>query len=276
MDKTQESADPVAIVEQMKTLTDIEGDLAETALAVQATDPAVLPETAAETGSGDVTAPTAAADAFDAAVQQDTLQTAEAVENVLENAIPPGPEQSAAAAASEPISTSGQPHVATEAQDNVSTIDAAAPSTQSDSNGPPSTLSTQQPEVAASQVQELVQVVAADVNNPILPSTDPATGIPSGDPKEESVTSVQADVSSARPLEGSHPDPAAQFSTDPQFLEDAKEIPSQTPYQSLEAPHHDVDLPAGLTSASASVSENAHLINLWKRGKRQQPMWYPF
>ncbi|WWC61133.1 uncharacterized protein I303_103712 [Kwoniella dejecticola CBS 10117] len=280
------SSDPTAIVEQLQTLTDIEGDLADTALAVVEQDPTAssikvqAEEQIQVEPYQDVASSETGASATEAqnAVEGDDvdalLENAEAVEDVLEESIPPAPisEQS-------------------EAQ--------TAQNTAIEAPTAPIEITTQ-PDGIAAEASQLLDAVEADLNNPVLPESvvPPAHDTAIETSNEEDTNTIRIDVeeptvediveAAANPEndgsipatdEGGNiapapspapaPAPAASVSIDSSANNassyTAPVIPPapQVPIIPQSDIRPEVPLPEGLTVSSPSVLNNADLIHAW-------------
>jgi len=284
--------DPSVAIQEMQKLDDIEADLADTALAVAAIDeddaaaadapprpdpePWVEPEASAGAGAG--------------AGDEALIQNAEAIEQVLEQAIPDAPEHDTAQEASQ----SAAPAAAA-----TSNGTAAAASQSPDPSHP---TPTPTPSSAVAEVQEAVQAVAADVNVAILPEAVVAPAH-SGEDIDMEQETVSAGVTTSQPDALSVPPPSSSMdanspSSHPVQIPSGAGLPprpdvvapgttiglppvnqetqlpplDQTDYiQTTEEAKPlvdiDIDLPEGLDSGSASIRSNPDLVRAWARGE---------
>ncbi|WWC90032.1 uncharacterized protein L201_004962 [Kwoniella dendrophila CBS 6074] len=173
------STDPMAIVEQLQNLTDIEGDLADTALAVleqqqqheqdQEETPALdqnntiepsseqQPQVADEAHQNEATdTPVVETQDSSAEAEKALLENAEAMEDVLEQSIPAEPEH-----------VTEQPALDTAAE-TVPVVDETIVTDTAASTIPQVTA---QPDGVAGEAAQLLEAVEADLNNPVLPET---------------------------------------------------------------------------------------------------------
>ncbi|WWC69469.1 uncharacterized protein I206_103409 [Kwoniella pini CBS 10737] len=285
------SSDTTAIVEQLQTLTDIEGDLADTALAVieqdskssaefqskegeeeqiekpQAVEPVVIEQ---ETDAG-VSIIAEAQNATEGDDVDALLENAEAIEDVLEESIPPAPIPTAipeqTQAESTPINTDEIP--------------------------PEASVKADQTDGIAHEANQLLNAIEADLNNPVLPETlvPPAHDTALETNNEEDTGNIQIDIENptienvveaatnpenagtASEVGGSIPPAptptsapiAVSISSDPRIKSDPVESTSVAPLAPQEpfVPQSDVPLPEGLTVSSPSVVNNANLVHAW-------------
>ena len=192
--------DPRHMVEQIKTLTDIESDLAETAIGVAALDetPADLQPVDASvlTQNGDATPvashPTANANAGGT---QETLKVAQALETVLEGTIPPAPALDAAVTdTTKPEGSDADVTSKLDSnEDPVQTPADVQPNTSPDTLTitliqPTTTITS---ENAASETEQEVDAAVDDQNVPILP---PNVALNSNAAPPDLASSTQSDV----------------------------------------------------------------------------------
>ncbi|ORX39874.1 hypothetical protein BD324DRAFT_667355 [Kockovaella imperatae] len=270
--------DPVAIVQQLKTLTDIEGDLADAALAVQASS------NGADAAQGESEALASASDAAD----QDPLRTAEALESVLEGTMPPAPPRDTSSM--ETAQPSVSVIVSNPDADKINDVEHSAAQSLPQVEQPDADAAhaiDMQSSAVAHEAQEAIQKVVKNEAIPILPATDvdaPVEATSSVQPAATGGVVAESEMKSI-PVDSVAP-PAAQhgpdqsksepsqeeqwgaldsvISADQQFAQDAALLPSQTPFQSLEDPKIQADLPANLSIQSSSIVENPDLISAWR------------
>ena len=287
MEETPSTSDPTAIVQQMQTLTDIEGDLADTALAVVAQEPEPSGSVA------DATIPvnpdvTTVQDGTDA----DTLlQSAEEMENVLEQSIPAVPED-------EQVDSS----TTTVQDDTMESVEPAVNGTVQVSNGndPLETVTNQTTEPASEHVEpspvvqealDAIHAVEVDLNNSIAQvesATVETPGVEQEPTVETSVTMepietstttiepietstatvepIETSIATVEPIESSAP---TVEPIKPSATNGTAELPQPGPFIQTPTPVEsiDIDLPEGLTPSSPSVLSNRDLIRAWKDGK---------
>jgi hypothetical protein len=272
--------DPSIAIQEMQKLDDIEADLADTALAVAAIDEddaaAAAAAPSAEAAQQPQLSPAEAATSADALVQN-----AEAIEQVLEQAIPAAPEHS----------------TGHEASQSATPLAGAA---SSDTPIPSYPTPSPTPGSAVAEVHEAFQAVAADVNVPILPETvvPPAQ---SNEDTDMDAQTVQADVStsvddavppissstdaispSSKPMQipsgaGLPPrpevaEPGTSVSLTPVKQESQAPPLGQAEYAPADGETKplveiDMELPEGLDSGSTSIRSNPDLVRAWARGE---------
>ncbi|WWD10146.1 hypothetical protein V865_008280 [Kwoniella europaea PYCC6329] len=270
-------SDPTAIVEQLQTLTDIEGDLADTALAVVEQKQEQEQEQSAETPSQpqeESAGPGADINSSSSEAEKALLENADAIEDVLEASIPPAPihEETISDPSTQPI-------------DNTPAV-SDIPQVATQSHG------------AASEALQLLNAVEADLNNPVLPETviPPAHDTTIETANEEDTGKIIIDVeqptmenvveAATNPENGSstpdkkeipggegniapQPTPAV---ADPKIKQEPiNTIPSALPALPQMQPNvvkpasPEVPLPEGLTETSSSVVNNRDLIHSWRQ-----------
>ena len=275
---------PTAIVEEMQKLDDIEADLAETALAI-VQDPAPSDQDSNQMSSSDTREGS-----------EILMQNAEAVEHVLEEAIPPAPSITptpasqtdiiqpspiAPATAVEAIPDKTTPPFTTSTPALVQTTTGYDPSVPQDYDYP-----TEQQSDLANETMETLHAVEDDVDVPILPSeigtslSGPEEAKPVvkegdiGTPHDSQSTSLINSEQQQESLEV----PQATIARDPSPLEQPVVIPPNAglppkpePVPQTHAPieefRPDVDFPAGITASSPSVLANPDLLRAWARGE---------
>ncbi|KAL7423926.1 mRNA 3'-end-processing protein rna14 [Cryptotrichosporon argae] len=273
---------PAHIINELQTLTDIEGDLAETALAV-ASAPAV-----AEAGSADgavAASPGEASAGVDA-----LLESAAAMESVLEQSIPSAPEGTEgtegtadaivpvpepSVAVAELIATavpdavgagfpSDPPLTAAALQAKVAAETGASTSSPAESLVPsaaaPVAESSHSP---AAEARRALETVAADLPEPILPdavlSTAPdiKTEAPSSDtaPSQDGNVAVDATsvAASANGPGGTH------------IFEETKPRVEEAMQVDVDSGPANTSLPDGLSLSSPSVQGNPGAVDAWRR-----------
>jgi len=243
-------SDPSAIIEQIQIPTDIEGDLADTALAVASTEPSP---------------------SVDVANQDDSIgsvmQNAEAMESVLEQSIPSAPDEAPQDNNKElalPISdneqeTTAEPSAVVHDASTVSTaIDADLNALeQPEAVIPPLHDISIEPAVEESSGKAMIAVEQPDVehtaqvitNGVVLPEAKPPVSTTPPEVPPASTQIVEAPIS------------IPQQTTPPK-------LPAQTPYASLQSPNGEVKLPEGLSESSPSVLALPDLVRSWKSGRR--------
>lgn len=271
---------PADIVNQLQSIDSIQQDLADTAAAVvDAAFQSHPPQHAAQ----------------DQKPQSTLLDNAEAMESILESAIPPAPGSSSTTAASDAIGdnnfpASGPPPIS----DTV-----VAPSAADDGIGDVIVIGVETPTTT-----NAVEAVANPVNNGDIPIE--STEQSSEQPPEQSVEQ-SAEQSGEQPPEqpavetpqAPQPNPAAPAASAiesvPTTLEETQleqivQAPAPTAHTEPPTPvvdskmeekplvehvawappqgiHSDVFLPEGLTEYSPSVSQNGELIRSWRAGE---------
>lgn len=263
---------PTDIVHQLQSIDSIEQDLADTAAAVvDAASQSHPPQHAAQ----------------DQKFQSTLLDNAEAIESVLESAIPPAPGSSSTAGASDAIgdnsfTTSGPapfpdpvvaPSAANDEIGDVIVVETETPTTtnvveavvNSENDGDIPIESTEQSSEQPTEQptgqpteQPAVEIPLAPQSTPAAPATSAVenVSITLEDTQHEQI--VQAPVRIAH-TEG--PTLVVDMKTEEKpLIEHATWIPPQE-IQS------DVFLPEGLTEYSPSVSQNGELIKSWRAGE---------
>ena len=252
--------DPAALVHEMQVLTDIEGDLADTAVAVTATTEVPITQNFAD-------------DAM--------MQNAEAMESVLEQSIPPAP------AVEEPLDIAPKETFPTEMQIQVQ------PKSDGDALEP-----LVEPSVAASDAKDALTTVADDIDTPVLPETvvtashdvvtetamEESTSdiiIDVEEPTSENIAEAGAnveDVPASIPSNHVSPPSIPTIADVTQEIEPSEPVPSnnlpiaipmQTPYASIQEKKGDVSLPEGLSEQSPSVMSLPDLIRSYRTGTVQ-------
>lgn len=256
--------DATEIVHQMQILTDIEGDLADTAMAVAAADVSKDP------GSDGT-----------------MMQNAEAMESTLEQSIPAHPPSDTATK-----ETSTDPQANGEFNTASSEVAAAVPH-DTIINGdvipaPP------EPSAAAHDVSTALTAVEADLNNPVMPESvvSPAHDVETETAVEESAGNIIVEVEQPNveniaqaaangeivpqalpanpetPPEGAAPVSlnGVEVSVPPSQQPTPPKMPAQTPYASIQSPKGEFTLPEGLTEASPSVRALPDLIRSSRSG----------
>jgi hypothetical protein len=217
--------DPSTIIQTMQTLTDIEGDLADTALAVVASEPeasgvGVGVGVGSGTGTGsapDFTSASASASASASSpsrAQVDMLLSAESMENTLEQSMPPAPAPAPApsqepdhtSSAEMPISEDTLPGdvimsepAAAAAGAPASAVD-AAPASATPSEHPPSepipAAATETAPEAAHQASHDIAAIISDLPNPVMPAevVPPVHDIPLETAAEEATSPISIEV----------------------------------------------------------------------------------
>lgn len=283
---------PAAIVDEMQRLDDIEADLADTALAVVQDAPSTSSQGSPAEGSLEPASEST----------RDLLQNAEAMEHVLEQAIPPPPAPSTAIEqndTSTPIlSQSAQPDPTPASEAAGQDQSLTAPTTAPSDVAPQPSSGDQLHGAIADETMETLQAVQNDVNNPILPpdavssAQDPPMEAQGGASEVSLQASLQtappADTASVSVLADQNGDDVSMES-DPSTLvstteagqaESAPEaIPVAVPATAVLPPKPDiadpvddikldVDLPTGLTLRSPSIVANPDLFRHWARGEK--------
>ena len=273
-DQSAADTDAVEIVQNLQKLNDIEGDLAETAVAVAAEAPTSSASSTGileqpQTTDESSTAPSNVGVNANADASQALLQTAEGIEDALEQVIPAAPE---------PLGD------ATSTSHELQTDHAHA-------------------SVAAEEVDEVIEAVKKD-DEPILPADirplaalDDAAPLPEvhsnadefqiDDPSASSVdTKPEVDVA---PAETHAPDQTLSgqqvlhatdegYKPEPSPTASVQSTPVPVPGRSLpagsevqtraaEVEEQKLDLPEGLTMQSASVSQNRGIAQDYSNGE---------
>jgi len=243
-----ESMSTEEIVSEMQSLTDIEADLTETALAVAAPEPQSAQANASEANEA-------------------LLENAEQVESVIEDAIPPGPPVEETSALETPSIQSLQTAPASEADavpsedmvmDFSTDLSDIIPVESSDATEPISTLPTSE---AADASAEALAVVSADINEPILP--DRAVAAPQPEevqpiPIPQPVIPIPAIPAYLMPAE------AFEEASNPST---PRAIPAQSANQSTASTSKlSTPLPEGLSHSSPSCLANPHLVKAYQEG----------
>lgn len=244
-------SDPTGIVEKMQTLTDIEGDLADTIMAVAAPSSAPDLDLPTEEGSSDA-----------------MMQNTEAMESVLEQSIPPAPDP---ATKEEDIPSPVQPRV----NDDVSSspIDhepsaaaheasTALSAVSADLNVPvlpESVISAAHDVAAETAVEEESGNIVVEVEQPTIDNITKAVASGEGLPDTiSSKVTTPPSVPNAVPMQAMEaPGPG------PLQITSAK-LSAQTPYASIQAPRGEVSLPQGLSESSPSVLAMPDLVRSWR------------
>lgn len=267
---------PTDIVHQLQSIDSIEQDLADTAAAVvDAASQSHPPQHAAQ----------------DQKFQPTLLDNAEAIESVLESAIPPAPGSSSTAGASDAIgdnsfTTSGPAPfpdtvVASSAANDeigdVIVVETETPTTtnvveavvnpENDGNIPietteqsseqPTEQSTEQPTEQPTG-QPAVEIPLAPQSTPAAPATSAAENVSTTlkDTQPEQIVQTPVPIPHTEA-----PMPVVDMKTEEKpLVEHATWIPSQEI-------HSAVFLPEGLTEYSPSVSQNGELIKSWRAGE---------
>ncbi|KAK8869830.1 hypothetical protein IAR55_000398 [Kwoniella newhampshirensis] len=262
------STDPSAIVQQLQNLTDIEGDLADTAIAVMAST--TIPDSQAA-DSAAATAAAVADDAQDSADAEDSLvENAEAMETVLESAIPPAPTPAATTLLERQ-----------ETQSNPSFNEQAVISTIPD---PTTTI--------AQETSQALAAVEADLNNPVLPAeiSEPAHDVqaeteveedtskiivnveePTMENVVEAATNPENNIDIAASSAGDNRDGGTVAPASTPALPEQAQSASQIPHSSYvpsSTPRTDVPYPEGLSDSSPSVAANPDLIRAWQADRQ--------
>lgn len=278
-DQTGPSADaapPTAeIMQNLQALTDIEGDLADTAIAVAAAG-----NTGAEadqTTSGSAHPSTAAVDA-----ESTLMRSAEQMETTLEHLIPAAPVHAAGAqdsaaetkenaaapvASTTTAATNAVPPEPVIAQTSITLpsdghrIDVTTPGSSS---------------LAAHDARAALEAVEADVMNPVLPDSvaPPAHDVVAETKAEEETSPIKVDImptipeASPMPVTGSvqaaassAAGPSTQAARGQTAAADIAMGASSGVSAIEEQP-----LPGGLSASSPSVLSNPDLIRAWSRG----------
>lgn len=283
------SDDPVAIVQEMQTLTDIESDLAQTALAV-AEAPVVTDQ---------------------------VLEQAQSTEQILETSIPPAPPTDSAAEESDPsLGTKGPAdaldvgvHAAVSSsvpatgtgidaqpvesvneeptverlalQDAPITLPADAfippvPAATATPSSGPDDLMQPAPSDAVHAIDSALQAVAADLPNPVLPPevSEPAHDVPGETIAEASTSDIKIEVEPPtieNMAEASHNpenDVAVAPTTAPPIVkEESRPLPPQAGdiHDEAKSAAPLTPLPEGLTDASPSARANPQWIRQWRQ-----------
>ena len=252
------------IVRQMQVLTDIEGDLADTAVAVTAPDASF--DQVVGTGSGSSSSDT-------------MMQNAEAVESLLEQSIPSAPDP----ATEEPPSAHDS-----QIQINGDESEAALPTVSAS---------------AVQDLSTTVSAVVADLNVPILPENvvaaahDVTLVTPIEESTGDSVVQVEPPTTeliieavsngdaSPAPTQSDPTMPSnsvavpplqvseSQFLLPPTQQSNSSSVPTQALLQvSTIGLKRDISLPDGLSSSSPSVLAVPDLIRSWKVGTPRMPL----
>lgn len=275
---------PTDIVHQLQSIDSIEQDLADTAAAVvDAASQSHPPQHAAQ----------------DQKFQSTLLDNAEAIESVLESAIPPAPGSSSTAGASDAIgdnsfTTSGPapfpdtvvaPSAANDEIGDVIVVETETPTTtnvveavvnpENDGNIPiesteqsseqpkeqPTEQSTEQP--TEQPTGQLTEQPAVEI--PLAPQSTPAA------PATSAVENVSTTLEEDQPEQIMQTPVPIAHTEAPMSVVDMKteekpliEHATWIPPQEI---HSDVFLPEGLTEYSPSVSQNGELIKSWRAGE---------
>jgi cleavage stimulation factor subunit 3 len=302
MENGTDAINAINAIEQLQTLTDIEGDLADTALAVAAVPPTSADPTAESSEqpqqqdpTGDVTTAAPASEevesANDATIGNGALlQNATAMENVLEQSIPDAPVHDVIDAADEDVSEAPkideQDHIVCDTKEDMQAEEVVMQQTSASTgdNQPAST--PQETAAMAEEAAEAIDIITADVDNPILPeevnaanvSTTDAQPIP--EPSASNTTAPSpADVALQPPAQNgdlsaqapslasssAQPPAAVQQPPTPITAVAQPQPPSQP--EALDTSLPMPDLPEGLTANSPSILGNPDLIRGWKEGE---------
>ena len=292
---TNPSADLAAIVQEMQDLTDIEGDLADTALAVaeapevteemlaqaQSTEqvletsippaPSTDPETAAAAAPGSSPETKGPADASDVGVDAAVSSSSELAATSADDAQPA--ESLNAEPTVESLALQGAP-ITLPADAVLPPVPAATASPSSS----PDVIMQPAPSDPVHAVDSVIQAVAADLPNPVLPSevSEPAHDVPGETAAEASTSDIKIEVepptieniaeaslnpendaavtaTPGRPLVKEEYRPPAQQTAE--IYDQAKSAIPLTP------------LPDGLTDASPSALANPQWIRQWRQGR---------
>jgi hypothetical protein len=234
-------------IQEIQALTDIEGDLADTAAAV------------------------ASVDVDD---DEEMLHNAEAVESVLEQSMPDGPgsfpevstgevispqtahipetmqlDESTIAPVSETLDPLDVAHIADEA------VQSITESVPIDNDVPSAEIApeTEEPRVSL-EAQSTVTISA-----PPTTGIDAQNGIPEFNGMSTNTVSILPPPTAATSLPFSVPGPTIQPTSIPPI--------ARTPFSSLQSASAQVSLPEGLSEGSASVVSNPDLIRQWQSGE---------
>ncbi|WVR05236.1 hypothetical protein IAU60_002248 [Kwoniella sp. DSM 27419] len=234
-----DDADPSTIVDQIQTLTDIEGDLAETALAVMEQD-------VTQSQTEEATQPVQVAGSSHSSAgeaEQTLMDTAEATEAVLENAIPAAPGSPAASDTESEETEEIEPDVSTQMAEEQGVSASTEPAVP-DLPGDP-----------AAEATEVLHVVEADTE-PILAEVTASVTETEGPAQMDTVSEAQPAPELATQQNGhvTDPQPAPQASH-PQQL-----APPPAQSESDKAQESEIVLPQGLTWESPSVRANRDLV----------------
>ncbi|WRT67126.1 uncharacterized protein IL334_004092 [Kwoniella shivajii] len=292
------ASDPSAIVEQLQTLTDNEGDLADTAFAVieqqqeQEQQHVIQTQHEAESSSenqiqsqAQIQEQSEDAQELDKATdineaENVLLDNAESMENVLEESIPDAPIQSSIPI-SDPIN-----------------IDPSLTSTSIATLDDSSHIAAiaVQPDGIAAEANQLLNAVEADLNNPVLPESmiSPAHDVITETANEEDTSKIIVDIEeptaenvaeAAMNPENDTNNIISQHGNDiegtlaplptPAIVDPTvkTEIPApvaavrslaQVPPTDLKPIQSDIPLPEGLSVSSPSVVNNRDLIQAWQ------------
>lgn len=242
-------SEPTILFQQMQILTDIEGDLADTAVAIAAPDG---PDTSADKTISDST----------------TLQNAEAMESVLEQSILPAPvpatkEVTPDAQVNEnkpttPVEVSAAAHDASTALSGV-TADLTVPVL------PETVVPAAREVITDTAAEESTGNIVVEAEEPTIENITEAAVNGKNGPEEEA---IKPDPVSPSEIAAAVPKqvveavaPASRQATPPRLS-----LPVQTPYASIQRANGDVTLPQGLTESSPSVITIPDLVRSWRNG----------
>lgn len=263
------------IFDEMQRLDDIEADLADTALAfVSSEDQAQGTASSAE--------------------QTAMEQSAQVMENVLEQSIPDAPVPiTNAETTTESVDASGQAlagDIITDPLPSLPSGDFDNSDPVADNNNQAAPASAAEPVAISSaveDVQEAIHAVQADVDVPILPPSISPTPVTAQDgPIDSQVQSIPDSSSATEPataepvgqVEPPVVDPASSAQVSPPIVAaptDSHALPPRPePMQAV--PTHlepqpvvaEIDPPSGLTASSPSVAQNPSWVQAWSRGAK--------
>lgn len=244
--------DAAQIVHQMQVLTDIEGDLADTAVAVAA------PDVSMDQGSADT-----------------MMQNAETMESVLEQSIPAGPDPATKETPEIPDYHAPSPQtngdvtvstpVPTEPSSNAHNVSTTMSAITADLNEPvmpESTVPAAHDVVAETAVEESSGDIVIDVEEPTMQNIAEAFAKSEDVPQTQAIPSdavTPAAIIGVHPLQHNEEPVAASRQPTPT-------LPAQTAYITSQSPKRDASLPEGLTESSASIRAIPDLIRSWRAG----------
>lgn len=274
----------------MQQLTDIEGDLADTAIAVAASAP-----NASTSGSmAQDNATEAASSQQEKVTTNPVIQNAEAMVSVLEQSIPDAPALVSATATestAEGVEAGKEEVEAVQPESTTMQIDQIPAVDQPQPEAPVSSSSTLDPALqnhatdipaptdqhsAAAEANDAIQAVDADISEPILPENGTEL-----EPSSSQAADVTATETNGAPIEvhGLNDVAPAEADTSQVKLEHPGPISTLPPKPTPAVPETgdvrvkeedlkpEVNFPEGLTASSPSVVSNPGIIHDWQHGE---------